>query len=78
MVFLVGVVGLSLVPFCDGDGAVNEADNGLLCNGTVVPGALPFDRGFGEGDEFEMAFVFVPLDDEDVGGGRRGDLGGEG
>jgi len=81
--FRVGVVGLDR-PFREGGGgAVKEDDSGLLCNGTVVPCALPFDRGFGDGEEalgLELPFVLAAFDvvEADDGGGRRGDLGGEG
>ena len=55
---------------------MNDADNGLFCNGTdVVPG-VPLDRGFGEGDNRVLGFTFAfPRFDA---GWRRGDLGGEG
>lgn len=81
MLFLLGVAGLDIEPFCEGGvGAVKDDDSGLFCNGIVVPGALPFDRGFGDDSEaFRLGLTFV-LDvvDVDDGGGRCGDLGGEG
>lgn len=83
MVFLVGVVGLDAAPLWEGGAAVKEDDSGLFCNGTVVPGALPFDRRFGdEGVAFGLGFALVlagfDVMDANDGGGRRGDLGGEG
>jgi hypothetical protein len=84
MLFLLGVVGLDAAQPWEGGGAVNEDDSGLFCNGIVVPGALPFDRGFGcEEDVFGMGLplVFGALDVVDAGGrwdDLGGDLGGEG
>jgi hypothetical protein len=83
VLFLLGVVGLDIELLEGGVGAVKEDDSGLFCNGIVVPGALPFDRGFGDEDRrlwfgFNPCFSGSSMWWRRMGGGRCGDLGGEG